>query len=167
MINLEVILKYACLCDDICNEGVNGVNVKSVQSIGNYFKAMQQFKDARMTKDQSRLADIRNSLMLGKKLRTDEMDYLQRHEPNLHHRAMSLSMERQAYEDTLRHSRSKADANYYNTFKLMQIAGQLKHGGSEELLMRANSIQEAQREFVRSSKYASLRSDGYASRKIR
>lgn len=75
---------------------------------------------------------------------------------------MRLSMERQAYEIALQHSRSKADANYYNTFKLMQIAGQLKHGGSEELLMRTNAIQEAHREFVRSSKYASLRSDGYA-----
>jgi len=143
------------------------VNVKSVQSVSDYFKAMQQCKDARATKDQSRLASIRNILMLGKKLRTDEMDYLQRHDPNLHDQAMSISMERQAYEDVLQHSRSKADANYYNTFKLMQIAGQLRHGGSEELLMRANAIQEAHREFVRSSKYASLRSDGYAPRKLR
>jgi hypothetical protein len=133
------------------------VNVKYVQPASDYFKAMQQFNNIRATKDQSRLASIRNILMLGKKLRTDEMDYLQRHDPNLHVQAMSLSMERQAYEDALQHSRSKADANYYNTFKLMQIAGQLKHGGSEELLMRANAIQEAHREFVRSSKYASLR----------
>ncbi|CAM4219250.1 hypothetical protein FHS16_000426 [Paenibacillus endophyticus] len=69
-------------------------------------------------------------------------------------------MERQAYEDALRHSRSKADANFYNTFKLIQIAGELKQSGSEELLMRTNSIQEAHREFIRSSKFASLRSDG-------
>jgi hypothetical protein len=53
-----------------------------------YFKAMQQCKDARATKDQSRLASIRNILMLGKKLRTDEMDYLQRHHPHLHDQAM-------------------------------------------------------------------------------
>jgi hypothetical protein len=136
------------------------VNVKSVQPVSDYFKAMQQCKDARATKDQSRLASIRNILMLGKKLRTDEMDFLQRHDPNLHDQAMNLSMERQAYENALQYSRSKADANYYNTFKLIQIAGQLKHGGSEELLMRTNAIQEAHREFVRSSKYASLRSDG-------
>lgn len=136
------------------------MNVKSVQPVSDYFKAMQQCKDVRAMKDQSRLASIRNILMLGKKLRPDEMDCLQRHDPNLHDQAMSLSMERQAYEDALQHSRSKADANYYNTFKLMQIAGQLKHGGSEELLMRANAIQEAHREFMRSSKYASLRSDG-------
>ncbi|GAA3413306.1 hypothetical protein ACFFNY_01650 [Paenibacillus hodogayensis] len=133
------------------------MNVKSVQPVSDYFKAMQPCKEARATKDQSRLASIRNILMLGKKLRTDEMDYLQRHDPNLHDQAMSLSMERQAYGDALQHSRSKADANYYNTFKLMQIAGQLKQGGSEELLMRANAIQETHREFVRSSKYASLR----------
>ena len=131
--------------------------VKSIQPVSDYFKAMQPYNDARATKDQSRLASIRNMLMLGKKLRTDEMDYLQRHEPNLHHQAMSLTMERQAYEDALQHSRSKADANHYNMFKLMQIAGQLKHGGSEELLMRANAIQEAHRAFMRSSKYASLR----------
>lgn len=138
------------------------MNVKSVQPVSNYFKAMQQNKDARETKDQSRLGSIRNILMLGKKLRTDEMNYLQRHDPNLHDQAMRLSMERQAHEDELQHSRSKADANYYNTFKLMQIAGQLKHGGSEELLMRTNAIQEAHREFMLSSKYASLRSDEYA-----
>lgn len=113
--------------------------------------------DARVTKDQSRLASIRNLLMLGKKLRTDEMDYIQRHDPKLHVQAMSLSMERQTYENALQHSRSKADANYYNTFKLMQIAEQLKQGGSEELLMRANAIQEAHHEFMRSSKYTSLR----------
>ena len=143
------------------------MNVKSVQPVSDYFKAMQQCKDARATKEQSRLASIRNILMLGKKLRADEMDYLQRHDPNLHDQAMRISMERRAYEDALQHSRSKADANYYNTFKLMQIAGQLKHGGSEELLMRAIAIQEAHREFVRSSKYASLRSDGYAPCKLR
>ncbi|RKP46296.1 hypothetical protein D7Z26_24795 [Cohnella endophytica] len=143
------------------------MNVKSVQPISDYFKAIQQCKDARETKDQSRLASIRNILMLGKKLRTEELDYLQRHDPNLYAQAMSLSMERQAYEDALQHSRSKADANDYNTFKLMQIAGQLKPGGSEEQLMRVNAIQEAHREFMRSSKYASLRSDGYAPRKLR
>ncbi|MFC4306336.1 hypothetical protein [Cohnella boryungensis] len=143
------------------------MNVKSVQPFSDYFKAVQQCKDAGATKDQSRLASIRNVLMLGKKLRTDEMDYLQRHDPNLHDQAMRLSMERQSYMDALQHSRSKADANYYNTFKLMQIAGQLKHGGSEELLMRTNAIQEAHREFMRSSRYASLRSDEYASRKLR
>ncbi|MFC3803960.1 hypothetical protein [Cohnella sp. GCM10012308] len=133
------------------------MNIKYVQPVSEYFKTMQSSKDARATKDESRVASIRNTLMLGKKLRTDDMDYLQRHDPNLHQQAMSLSMERQAYEDALQHSRSKADANYYNTFKLMQIAGQLKQGGSEELLMRSNAIQEAHREFVRSSKYASLR----------
>ncbi|BBI33324.1 hypothetical protein [Cohnella abietis] len=133
------------------------MNVKSVQPVSDYFKAMQPCKDAREMKDQPRLTSIRNTLMLGKKLRTEEMDYLQRNNPNLHDQAMSLSMERQAYEDALQHSRSKADANSYNTFKLMQIAGQLKHGGSEELLMRTNAIQEAHRDFVRSSKYASLR----------
>ena|GEM_PF-3982437 len=41
--------------------------------------------------------------------------------------------------------------------KLMRIAGQLKHGGSEELLMRTNAIQEAHREFMRSRNYASLK----------
>ncbi|MGO4371916.1 hypothetical protein AB4Z21_14210 [Paenibacillus sp. MCAF20] len=132
------------------------MNVRSVQPVSNYYKAMQQYKDAHASTDQSRLASIRNVLLTGKKLRTDEMDYLQRKDPHLHERAMSLSMERQAYEDALRHSRSKADANNYNSYNLLQIAGQLKHGGSEELLMRANAIQEAHREFVRSSKYASL-----------
>ena len=133
------------------------MNVKSVQPASYDFKAMQQFKDARGMKEQSRLASIRNTLMLGKKLRTDEMDYLQRHDRLLHDQAMSISMERQAYEDALQYSRSKADVKYYNTYKLMQIAGQLKHGGSEELLMRANAIQEAHRVYMRSSKYASLR----------
>ncbi|WEK53575.1 MAG: hypothetical protein P0Y55_13435 [Candidatus Cohnella colombiensis] len=143
------------------------MNIKSVQPVSDYFKAMQQWKDACRVQEQSRLASIRNILMQGKKLRTDEMDYLQRHDANLHDQAMSLSMERQAYEDALKFCRSKADANNYNTFKLIQIAGQLKHGNSEELLMRTNAIQEAHREFVRSSKYASLRSDGYEPRKLR
>ncbi|MBM7567696.1 hypothetical protein [Paenibacillus sacheonensis] len=143
------------------------MNIKSAQPASIYFKAIQQCKDARATADQPRLALIRNLLMTGKKLRADEMDYLQRHDPHLHDQAMSLSTERQAYEDALQHSRSKADANHFNTFNLMRIAGQLKHGGSEELLMRANAIQEAHREFVRSSKYASLRSDGFEPRKLR
>lgn len=133
------------------------MNVKSVQSISDYLRTMQPSKDASATKDQPRAASIRSIILQGKKLRTDEMDYLQRHDPDLHLQAMRLSMERQAYEDALKFSRSKADANLYNTYMLMQIAGQLKHGGSEELLMRANTIREAHREFVRSSKYASLR----------
>ncbi|REK74827.1 hypothetical protein [Paenibacillus paeoniae] len=136
------------------------MNVKSVQLVSDYFKARQQGKDAHATNDQTRLASIRNILIQGKMLRTDEMDYLQRKDSTLYNQAISLSMERQAYKDALQQSRSKADASYYKTFKLMQIAGQLKHGGSEEQLMRVNSIQEAHREFIRSSKYASLRSDG-------
>lgn len=150
---------YHVILEVIVELGGDGVNVKSAQPVSAYFKAMQQCKDARETKDQSRLEAIRNILLLGKKLRTDEMDYLQRQDPNLHDQALRLSMERQAHEDALWYSRSKADANHYNTFKLMTIAGQLKHGGSEELLMRTNAIQEAHREFVRSSKYASLRSE--------
>jgi hypothetical protein len=133
------------------------VNVKSVQSVGEYIKAMQPNKDARETKDQSRLVSIRNTLLLGKRLLTAEMLYLQQHDPGLHDQAMRLSIERQSYKDALQLSRSKADANHYNTYRLMQIAGQLKHGNSEELLMRTNAIQEAHREFMRSSKYASLR----------
>ncbi|WP_156926712.1 hypothetical protein [Cohnella panacarvi] len=133
------------------------MNVISAQSVRDYLRTMQPFKNASATKDQTRVASIRSILMQGKKLRTDEMDYLQRHDPNLHLQATRLSLERQAYEDALRFSRSKADANQYNTYMLLQIAGQLKHGGSEELLMRVNSIREAHREFVRSSQYASLR----------
>jgi hypothetical protein len=133
------------------------MNVRSMQPVSNYFKAMQQYKDASATKDQSRSESIRNTLLLGKKLRTDEMTYLQRNNSNLYDQAMMISMERKAYEDALHQSRSKADANYYNTFKLMTIAGQLKKGSSEELQMRANSIQDAHHEFMRSSKYASLK----------
>ncbi len=133
------------------------MNMKSAQSVSYYIKTMQLCRDANATKDQSRLASIRSILMQGKKLRTDEMDYLQRHDPNLHDQAMRISMERRAYEDALQFSRSKSDANHYNTFMLMQIAGQVKHGRSEELLMRTNAIQEAHREFVRSSKYTLLR----------
>ncbi|GFN30128.1 hypothetical protein [Paenibacillus xylaniclasticus] len=134
------------------------MNVNSVQTVGGYIKMMQQNNDARATVDQSsRVSSIRNLLLQGKKLSVSEIGYLQRHDPDLHNQAMRISMERQAYEDALQSSRSKADANFLNSYKLMQIAGELKHGNSEELLMRTNSIQDAHREFVRSSKYASLR----------
>jgi len=139
--------------------------IKSVQLVKDYLKTKQQFKYARETSDQSHLESIRNTLKLGKKLQTNEMDYLQRHDPNLYDQAMNLSIERQAYEYALQHSHSKAEANEFQKFRLLQIAGELRRGGSEEQLMRMNAIQEAHREFVRSSKYASLRSDRYALRK--
>jgi hypothetical protein len=131
--------------------------VKSMQSASHYLRMMQPCKNMNAAIDQSRVASIRSILMQGKKLRTDEMDYLQRHDPNLYDQAMRISMERRAYEDTLQFSRSKAEANRYSTYMLMQIAGQVKHGRSEELLMRTNAIQDAHREFVRSSKYTLLR----------
>lgn len=133
------------------------MHVRSVQAGSGYFKAVHNHRDAQAAKNQSRLSSIKDTLMQGKALRSQEMDYLQRHDPNLHAQAITLSLERQAYEGALQFSRSKADANYFNTFKIMQIAGQLKYGASEELLMRANTIQESHRKFVRSSQYAALR----------
>lgn len=152
-----MIVNHTFAKSDIWSKGENVMYVKSMQSVSHFLRTMQPFKNMSATIDQSRVASIRNILMQGKKLRTDEMDYLQRHDPNLHDQAMRISMERRAYEDALQFSRSKADANHYNTFMLMQIAGQRKHSSSDELLMRTNAIQEAHREFVRSSKYTLLR----------
>jgi len=105
--------------------------------------------------------------MLGKKLSTAEIEYLKQHDPNLHSQVLSIAMERQAYEKALRQSRSKADVNNYNTINLIGITGHLKNGGSEEQLMRANAIQEAHLEFLRSSKYASLKSNSNVPGKLR
>jgi len=141
------------------------VNVNAAQKMSNFFQAMQQIKSTSSTRNEARLESIKNTLKLGKKLSTADMEYLKKHDPNLHSQVMTISMERKAYESALRQSRSKEAVNNYSMNHLMAIAGQLKGSTSEEQLMRANAIQEAHLEFIRSSQYAALKSDKKASLK--
>lgn len=64
------------------------MKVNSGQPINEYFKAVQYSNNARGTQDQSQLTSIKNILVLGKKLGIDQMNYLQRQDPNLYNQAI-------------------------------------------------------------------------------
>ena len=54
-------------------------------------------------------AQIRTKLATGKKLTQEEMDYLQKHDPQTYQKAKSIEEEQKSYEEELKRCRTKED----------------------------------------------------------
>jgi hypothetical protein len=102
----------------------------------------------------TKLETLREKLKSGKKLTEADMEYLRSHDPELYSKALMLNMERANYDNAVRQSRTKSDANTFHMQTLMSIS-KLGHD-TEESLMRVSAVQDSHRNFVRSSEYASL-----------
>jgi len=102
---------------------------------------------------------IRIKLRAGKKLSPAEFDFLRERAPELYSKAVRVARERDAYEKSLRRSKSKAEAKVIENQMLARLAHLNRHSDPEEAEMLLSAVQDANREHKRSREYALLGDD--------
>ena len=102
---------------------------------------------------------IRTKLRTGKKLAAAELDFLREHAPELYKKAVRVAQERDAYEASLRASKSTAEVDAKQNRMLTRVASIVKSLDPEEAEMLVNAVQDVNRSFRRSDEYKKLKDD--------
>ena len=114
-------------------------------------------------------AQIRTKLATGKKLTQEEMDYLQKHDPQTYQKAKSIEEEQKSYEEELKRCRTKEDVQRVkmnHTAASLSTVNNVKNnpaipegaklGIMWQELMKSRALEETLGEFVKSGRYAQL-----------
>lgn len=114
-------------------------------------------------------AQIRTKLATGKKLTQEEMDYLQKHDPQTYQKAKSIEEEQKSYEEELKRCRTKEDVQRVkmnHTAASLSTVNNVKNNpaipeGAKlgimcQELMKSRALEETLGEFVKSGRYAQL-----------
>lgn len=114
-------------------------------------------------------AQIRTKLATGKKLTREEMDYLQKNDPQTYQKAKAIEEEQKSYEEELKRCRTKEDVqrvkmNY--TAASLSVVNNVKNnpaipegaklGIMWQELMKTRALEETMSKFVESGRYAQL-----------
>lgn len=114
-------------------------------------------------------AQIRTKLATGKKLTQEEMDYLQKNDPQTYQKAKAIEEEQKSYEEELKRCRTKEDVqrvkmNY--TAASLSVVNNVKNnpaipegaklGIMWQELMKTRALEETMSKFVESGRYAQL-----------
>ena len=102
---------------------------------------------------------IRTKLKSGKKLAPAELDFLREHSPELYAKAVRVAQERDAYEASLRASRSKAEAEAKQNRMLGRVVELVKRCDPEEAEMLVSAFHDVNRSYRRSDEYKKLEDD--------
>lgn len=139
------------------------------KTIGEWLKKQQE-EAAKSQADDSKMANqIDLKLRTGKKLTSEEMEYLKNHDPQKYQKAREIEAERQAYEQDLKRCKTKEDVQ---RLKMTKVAASLSavnsiknnpnipKGQKLGLIMqenqRMNAINDATDAFVKEGGYAKL-----------
>ena len=114
-------------------------------------------------------AQIRTKLAAGKKLTQEEMDYLQKNDPQTYQKAKAIEEEQKCYEEELKRCRTKEDVQRVkmnHTAPSLSTVNNVKNnpaipegaklGIMWQELMKTRALEETMGEFVKSGRYAQL-----------
>lgn len=114
-------------------------------------------------------AQIRTKLAAGKKLTQEEMDYLQKNDPQTYQKAKAIEEEQKCYEEELKRCRTKEDVQRVkmnHTVASLSTVNNVKNnpaipegaklGIMWQELMKTKALEETMGEFVKSGRYAQL-----------
>lgn len=114
-------------------------------------------------------AQIRTKLAAGKKLTQEEMDYLQKNDPQTYQKAKAIEEEQKCYEEELKRCRTKEDVQRVkmnHTAASLSTVNNVKNNPSIpegaklgimwQELMKTRALEETMGEFVKSGRYAQL-----------
>ena len=114
-------------------------------------------------------SQIRSKLANGKKLTIEEMEYLQKNDPQLYQKVQSIEAEQKNYENELKRCKTKAEvqrvrtnhaAASLSTVNNIKNNPNIPEGKKLELIwqehMKNQALEEVTKEFVESGKYAKL-----------
>lgn len=114
-------------------------------------------------------AEIRTKLAAGKKLTQEEMDYLQKNDPQTYQKAKAIEQEQKSYEEELKRCRTKEDVQRVkmnHTAASLSVVNNVKNnpaipegaklGIMWQELMKTRALEETMGKFVESGRYAQL-----------
>ena len=114
-------------------------------------------------------AQIRTKLAAGKKLTQEEMDYLQKNDPQTYQKAKAIEEEQKCYEEELKRCRTKEDVQRVkmnHTAASLSTVNNVKNnpaipegaklGIMWQELIKTRALEETMGEFVKSGRYAQL-----------
>ncbi|MCI9362007.1 MAG: hypothetical protein HFG65_13860 [Hungatella sp.] len=155
--------------------GNYGADKKNSSVSGNPWKKEQTEGTEYPTKTSDsakELGKIRTKLNTGKRLTSDEMAYLEEHDPQLYKQAKTLEMERQAYEQELKRCKTKEDVQRLkmsHAASSLSAVNEIKNdpnipsGAKLGLIVQEHckfsSIEAATQEFIDSGRYSKLPSE--------
>lgn len=117
-----------------------------------YFEVMNDFEDEMSDEKKQKIqAGIRAKLKAGKKLTTEEMNYLRKYEPLMYQRALRIQKMAENVENQLKHARSKQEANMIIS---QSVAGISDKDPDKEYI--AAAINRVATKFRQSRAYAAL-----------
>ena len=123
-------------------------------------------------------AQIRTKLAAGKKLTQEEMDYLQKNDPQTYQKAKAIEEEQKCYEEELKRCRTKEDVQRVkmnHTAASLSTVNNVKNnpaipegaklGIMWQELMKTRALEETMGEFVKSGRYAQLPTEAEKAKK--
>lgn len=94
---------------------------------------------------QEKLGKIRAKLRSGARLTGTEKEYLRKHDPQLYSQVMALEREQAEYEERLKKSRTRDDAERVKTEKLAEISANMKKEDAEYMMIRLMQMRKVEK----------------------
>ena len=129
----------------------------------------EEIREAQADGSSKLSAQIRTKLAAGKKLTREEIDYLQKNDPQTYQKARAIEEEQKSYEEELKRCRTKEDVQRVkmnHTAASLSTVNNVKNnpaipegaklGIMWQELMKTRALEETMGEFVKSGRYAQL-----------
>lgn len=133
---------------------------------------MQYKEDLEKMRENRELSAITAKVKAGEGLTPDEIEYLQKNNPQMYKEYMEVKSEKEAYERELKSCRTKDDVERLKLNRMSSFMAQAKSvmnnpnipkaaklGLMQKILMKTMGVQEVHMKFVQSSYYKSLPTD--------
>ena len=136
-------------------------------------RQIKQFQEDLMKmRENNELASIANKLKSGKTLTAEELEYLQKNNPELYREYVEIQQEKEAYERELESCKTKDEVERVKFNKMSGLLAAAKSVSNnpnipegqklalmEKILMKATGIQDVHMKFVESVRYQQLPTD--------
>lgn len=132
----------------------------------------QYQEDLKKMRESSRLSDVTAKLKSGQELSYEEIEYLQKNNPELYREYQEIKSEKEAYKRQLKECKTKEDVEKLKINKMNGYVASLKavvnnpnipksakRAYAEKMLMKVSAIQDAHMDFVKSTEYKNLPTD--------
>lgn len=129
----------------------------------------QYQEDLKKMRESSQLSAVTAKLKSGQELSYEEIEYLQKNNPELYREYQEIKSEKEAYKRQLKECKTKEDVEKLKINKMNGYVASLKavvnnpnipksakKAYAEKMLMKVSAIQDAHMDFVRSTEYKHL-----------
>ena len=125
------------------------------KSLSDYVNITKASSVLPQTDTDSKMSAIMTKAQAGKKLSYDEWEYLRAKNPVMYEKLREVEKEQKAYEEELKHCKTKDEARRLHLSKLGDILSAAKNGDGSALV-RLNRLTRTMTEFTESDEYHEL-----------